>query len=382
MRRLTSMALFLLPLAAYADHSDGRRGHRHDAEDRRGAAGQDDPDSIDDHACEHHELEGESFLLVENPNKAPVDIVVGGRLAGRAVPGHSRLGPFARGEVIVEAQWSGAAGPTIPLGKERVRFSSGRVGRFQVTMAREALIHMESRWVEPMRVRIAGRDAGLLPAGGQLEALLPFAGAEVKVLGPRGEVAMSRTASARALESVGLTLCPPRDARVLVENPAPRPLEIRLAHRGSIASIAPFSREEIVVPSGNVELVAFLDGRVIDEDHLVASPWRTNTMLVEPPSTAQLSVMNPYGEVLQVYADGRFLGVVAPWASVTFATRAGAQLDLVARTGRRNHVIAEATLYADPWVVTAWSPMARRWDGRRHRDHAVSWDHHRGAHRR
>ena len=366
MRRLAPLlcsTLTLLPSLASAEH------------------GADNDGQTPAEACEHPrgddgELGGnrvvQGFLTVTNPNLEPVILVIDGHEAGTAAPGTTRFGPFSEGSHVVEALWSPGRGPRVLLGMSRVRISSREVSRFQLERAKESLVELRSDWVEPMEVQIDGRRVGELCARGSMEVLSPHSGAELELIGPRGEVTLRTWIHGSGLQSVPVLLAAPQEASILVENPTRRWMELRLAHGPVLGSIPPLGMRNLAVRSGSVALVAMIGGRVVDEDLLVASPWRENVVEVDPPRSTELAVHNPGRDSLEIFADGVALGVVGPHFTVTFRGVEGPEVDLVARIVGAGRFSTGVTFAVDPWESLAWSPAVRRYDGGGRRDHMVS----------
>jgi hypothetical protein len=305
------------------------------------------------------------MILVDNPNRAGVEVLVDGEFVGKVgSDSTARFGPFSRGDHKVVTRFRCKKRHlTLRTSLDVVELRRGRPSRLQVPFAEKGIVDLENDWVQPMRVYVDGRSVGTVRAGDVLSA---FAGRGdvVEMRDPRGHTALRERPGLRGLESVGFELNPPARAYVTITNPGPRRVRVDLGGREQ--RIRAGASAEFFAPTGWTAMTATHRGRTIDQQKVMVSPFAEREYVVRLPKTATLRFQNDNRVSVTIYGPrGRYLGRAGAGRTVTLPDVAVGRFDLevVARL-RSGTVRDRLAVSIDPfeggWVT---SRIARR-DGR------------------
>lgn len=356
-----------LPLTAFAGRGDSRprRGSSETPNAIPADRGSPPPSYGGSHRGYDSQPRG-GFLVVTNPNRAPVEVLMDRETIAFVGPGETaRLGPFELGEHRLRARFIDAAsGIRLPIHRGAVALSPRHPARLQLPVADSSILALDNTWVEPVDVRINGASVGRLQARSTGRFAAPM-GSQVELVTPRGEIALSRRVRSGALTTEAFALVAPSLAPVTVTNPLGGRLRLVDTRTGQvIAQLQPFATTTVSLPSGRSMLEVRHAGRAIDATGLVASPWGHAAWRIQPPTHTRLTLVNSNPLPVQVFLGGQLLGSVAADSAGVFDGVPTGYGQLVVRAQRRYRTLeSTVTVNLDPLSGGTVQPLLALYDG-------------------
>ena len=370
MRRITPLLCLLTAIALPFGAQAGPRGSSNRGEDNPGRHDRETSRHRQPQTERHDHREAHArggFVSVSNPNQRPLQVLLDGADVGSVAPGEQlRVGPLSRGRHEVETRFvRRRAGLSVTTSLQTVYVRGRGDTVVDVGYQNQGIVAVDNTWVEPMTLRIDGRQVTVIAPHQAFASLVPT-GAYLQVLAPNGTTVLSLRSDARGLSRQKVQVVAPPVAWVDVHNPGRVPLRLLDSTTGQdLRSVAPGRTERIQVASGKRSLQASFAGQHVDSVALLASPWSPSRWTIELPRTASLTVHNPNRVAVRAWADGQDLGWIAAGDRVIAPGLALGRVEVTLRAdGRRSNLVSTSVAWLEPIVGASVSPQIAMRDGR------------------
>lgn len=268
----------------------------------------------DAHSRHHRPATPMGVVLVQNTTAQPITVSLGG-VAVRTLSAYSTetlLAPVGDAELRATVQLYGRS---FELLERRVRISERRTGFVQVEAPTVGRVKVVNDTGVPATAFVNGREVAELGVGASKIVTVPLGKDEITMVANGVQVA-ERCVTARPFTETSVVGEAPRFASVVVSNPLPIPVAVRVDGFAEREVPARGSVSFAGVPVGGVTVTTErVAGGRLDTDRAYVSPWSGAFLVVEPPRTGFVRLDSHDDDMVQVFVDGRFLTTVAPRGS-------------------------------------------------------------------
>jgi len=222
-------------------------------------------------------------LSVQNPNEAPVEVMVDGVKLGYVAAGQTgRFTDLAPGKHRLRVRYRGGDA-RFPLLVTKIRIPAKKTRRIALQASDIARVRIAGDWVEPLSVEVNGYSVATLYPDRRTQ-VRARRGASVVLRTESGAEAARWRVRADRLALQSFEQHTPTVATVTVHNPCRDPLMVVDAYTGQrMGRVLPGRSRLFTLPSGRSHLVAQRRGAVLDDALLMASPWDLNQWVVQVP---------------------------------------------------------------------------------------------------
>ena len=273
-------------------------------------------------------------IVVENHTGVPVMVSVEGEGARIVAARESARFTARDGTVDVRATYR-QYGSTFTLTQRRVQVRAHRSTEVDLRAPSQGQVQIVNTTGRESRVIVNGRTTATLDVGTSRILTVPLGRNEITVVA-NGRVVESEWVDVRPFSDETLVARAPSFADLVVSNPLPFPVDVRVGH-GAKRRIASESSVSFAnVPVGETDVESWrVEGYILDHERVDVRAWTGGRVVVDTPRTGLVRVDSDLGQALRVFVDGRAVTVLEPYADTTLLLPVGpAVIEVRGRDGR------------------------------------------------